>query len=72
MRLSNMNPYNEKRTDYFGYGVMAVLCGFVFYFFINVFARIGLALVKVAYRYWWASLIILVLFIFIKRRRRKK
>lgn len=72
MRLNNMNPYNERGKDYFGYGVMAVLCGFLCYFFVNVFARIVLALGKVAYRYWWASLIVLVLIIFIRKRGRKK
>ena len=67
-----MNPYNEKKKDYFGYGVMAVLCGVFCYFFINIVARIVLALGVVLYRYWWASLIFLVLIIVIKRRGRKK
>ena len=72
MRLNSMNPYNEIRKDYFGYGVMAVACGFVCYFFVNVIAMIVLALGMVLYRYWWASLIFLALVVFIKIRGRKK
>ncbi len=67
-----MNPYNEKGKDYFGYGVMAVACGFLCYFFIKVFASIVMALGRVAYRYWWATLVIVALVIFIKRKGRKK
>ena len=66
-----MNPYNEIKKDYFGYGAIAFVCAFVCYFFIGVVFSILVVIGKLIVNYWWTCLILFVL-AFIVRRRRKK
>ena len=72
MRVNNMNQYNEKQNDYFGYYLLAIAFAFVCYVFIDIFAKVLIIAFSVLLKYWWGALILLFVWLLFRKRRDKK
>jgi len=62
----------EKKKSYSIYFIYAILLAIFSFFFLNILFKLGLVLLKIIIRYWWACLVIFLIFLFFKKRGKKK